>query len=94
MNYLAVAIIVTFINITASGVHLTQSADTLARYFGYEVSLFVVPPLFGIFTGIVGILITGGFKKNFVRHWWLPTLGALSALTPVGFVMWAMSQPH
>ena len=87
--------LVVILNVTASYMHIILTADTVARYLGYEISLFVVPPIFGALVGVAGAgLIQGSLKQNVIKYWWLPTLGIAMTMAPICLVIWAMSQAH
>ena len=72
------------------------TGDITADYFdSYQIALFVLPFLFGVAIGSIGVcLLKGSFKSNIKKFWWLPTMGAVAAMLPVAFLMWVMSQPH
>ena len=87
---------VSFLVIAASfactSYHMMYTADTVANFLGYFISLAVLPALVGGIIGMTGIYalrkrVTG----NIYEFWWLPTIGAVTSLILVGYVVLVMS---
>ena len=75
--------------------HLLYTADTIAEVFGYFVSVAVLPTLVGCFIGMISIFM---LRKQILRSikelWWLPTIGAVTSLSLVGYTVLIMSLPE
>ncbi len=59
-------------------------ADCIGGRFGYLAALFVVPFIFGICIGALGVTIMcSGFRMKFYKkYWWILLLSAFFALLP------------
>lgn len=92
MNFrIFISVAVISLSAGSSQLHLIYTADRIASAFGgYFFSLGILPMICG---GIIGAVGTTPLNQGIKKAWWLPVLGALSALGPVMLVLWAMSQP-
>jgi hypothetical protein len=56
----------------------------MGKSVGEITAIFLVPTLFGLFTGTLGITIMcSGFRREFYKkYWWILSLSAFFALIP------------
>lgn len=73
-----------FVNLYFAFQYLCYYADFIGENVGEIVADFLVPILFGLFTGFIGVTIMcSGFRiKYYKKHWWTLALSAFLALLP------------
>lgn len=75
--------------------HLRYTADDLAAFTGYFVSVGVVPAVFGALVGLAGCAVLArGVIPSLSSYWWVAVVGALAAIGEVLLVIWRMSSPE
>ena len=94
MKPVLMCIIVIILSAFISFMHMIFTADRVASVVGYFVSLGIVPFVISVAVGLVGVVLMGqGFVNGLKNYWWIPTSGAITAISSIGYVIWRMSQP-
>ena len=84
MKAFVCCIILVLVNLYSAVQYICYYADYIGESAGEIIAMFFVPPLFGLFTGALGITIMcSGFRMEFYKkYWWILSLSAFIALLP------------
>ena len=86
---------VAILSAVISYLHMIYTADNVASVAGYFVSLGIVPFFVGGAIGFVGVAMLGdGATQGIKKLWWIPAIGTVSAMLPIAYALWRMSQPE
>ena len=95
MQLITMGLLVIAASIVSSYYHAVFTGDSVAAYFGYFISMGVLPALVGGVIGCVGIYaLCKNITANIKTFWWLPALGSTASLAPTLLYIVAMSAPH
>ena len=93
MKTFVCCIILALVNLFSAFQYLCYYADYIGERAGEITALFIVPPLFGLFTGALGIrIMCSGFRMSFYKkYWWILLFSAFLALFPSLYFIVGMS---
>jgi len=78
-------------SITVSYFHMVYTADSIASFAGYFISLAILPAIVGALIGSIGVSTLEKNIKGIKTYWWVPAIGSIASLVPVTYVLFMMS---